>query len=86
MRERNERRGLFGCEDARQLRIEARARTAAQTGVELEAMIAASVAALTIYDMTKSLERGIRIESVALVEKHGGKSGSWYAPEPDAEE
>ena len=61
------------------LRIEARARTAAQTGVELEAMIAASVAALTIYDMTKSLDKGIRFESVALLQTHGVMRGSWYA-------
>ena len=62
------------------LRIEATARTAARTGVEMEAMIAASVAALTIYDMTKSLEKGIVIECVRLLEKHGGKSGAWHAP------
>jgi cyclic pyranopterin phosphate synthase len=60
------------------LEIEATARTSAQTGVEMEAMTAASVAALTIYDMSKSLERGISIE-VALVHKSGGKSGVWQA-------
>jgi cyclic pyranopterin phosphate synthase len=64
------------------LRIEATARTSAQTGVEMEAMVAASVAALTIYDMTKSLEKGIVIESVRLLEKYGGKSGPWHASEP----
>jgi cyclic pyranopterin phosphate synthase len=61
------------------LEIEATARTSAQTGVEMEAMTAVAVAALTIYDMTKSLERGISIESVRLVEKSGGKSGVWRA-------
>ena len=61
------------------LRIEATARTSAQTGVEMEAMVAASVAALTIYDMTKSLEKGIAIESVRLLEKRGGKSGTWQS-------
>jgi cyclic pyranopterin phosphate synthase len=61
------------------LRIDASARTAAQTGVEMEAMTAASVAALTIYDMTKALEKGITIESVRLIEKRGGKSGHWLA-------
>ena len=62
------------------LRVRAEARTAAQTGVEIEAMLAASIAALTIYDMTKSLERGVVIESVALLHKSGGKSGTWRAP------
>jgi len=59
------------------LRVEAEARTSAQTGVEMEAMVAASVAALTIYDMSKALDKGITIESVRLLEKSGGKSGSW---------
>ncbi len=62
------------------LQIDATARTSAATGVEMEAMVAASVAALTIYDMTKSLEKGIVIEAVRLMEKRGGKSGSWQAP------
>ena len=61
------------------LQIDATANTNAQTGVEMEAMTAASVAALTIYDMTKSLEKGISIESIRLVEKRGGKSGTWRA-------
>ena len=63
------------------LRIDAIARTVAQTGVEMEAMVAASIAALTIYDMTKSLDKGIAIESVRLLEKSGGKSGHWRAPD-----
>ncbi len=57
--------------------IEATARTSAQTGVEMEAMVAVSVAALTIYDMTKSVHKGIEIESIRLLEKRGGKSGVW---------
>jgi cyclic pyranopterin monophosphate synthase len=61
------------------LRVEAEARTTAQTGVEMEAMVAASIAALTIYDMTKSLDKGIVIESVRLLRKSGGKSGTWSA-------
>ena len=61
------------------LEIVATAKTSAQTGVEMEAMTAASVAALTIYDMTKSLERGVAIETVRLLEKRGGKSGHWRA-------
>lgn len=48
-----------------------------QTGVEMEALTAVSVAALTIYDMCKGVEKGIRIESIGLVEKLGGKSGHW---------
>jgi len=63
------------------LQIDATASTAATTGVEMEAMTAASVAALTIYDMTKSLEKGITIESVRLIEKRGGKSGTWRSPQ-----
>jgi cyclic pyranopterin monophosphate synthase len=57
--------------------LTAEARTSAQTGVEMEAMTAASVAALTVYDMVKGLERGVSIESVELLEKSGGKSGDW---------
>jgi cyclic pyranopterin phosphate synthase len=63
------------------LQIDASASTNAQTGVEMEAMLAAAVAALTIYDMTKAIERGIAIESVRLIEKRGGKSGTWRAAE-----
>ena len=59
------------------IRIRATAATTAQTGVEMEAMVAASVAALTIYDMTKALDKGIRIREVMLVEKSGGKSGEY---------
>jgi len=66
------------------LQIDAVAHTSAQTGVEMEAMVAAAIAALTIYDMTKSLEKGIAIESVRLVEKRGGKSGTWRVTEPAA--
>ncbi len=61
------------------LRIETEARTVAQTGVEIEAMVAAAIAALTIYDMTKAVDKGITIESVRLLDKHGGKSGDWSA-------
>jgi cyclic pyranopterin phosphate synthase len=61
------------------LTVQAEARTHAPTGVEMEALIAVSIAALTIYDMTKAVDKGIRIESIALLEKAGGKSGSWKA-------
>lgn len=62
------------------LRIESEARTVAATGVEMEAMVAACVAALTVYDMCKSVDKGIVVESVRLVEKRGGKSGHWRRP------
>jgi cyclic pyranopterin phosphate synthase len=58
-------------------RIEAEARTKAETGVEMEALTAAAVAALTLYDMCKAVEKGITIGSVRLLEKQGGKSGHW---------
>ena len=57
--------------------IEATAATVAGTGVEMEAMVAASIAALTVYDMTKALDKGIRIREVMLVRKSGGKSGEY---------
>ena len=69
-----------GWHDATTLRIEARATTHGQTGVEMEAMVAASIAALTVYDMCKALDKGIAVESVRLLEKTGGKSGDWSAP------
>lgn len=63
--------------------IEAEARTTAQTGVEMEAMVAASVSALTIYDMAKAVDKGIVIESVRLLRKTGGKSGDYVAAAGD---
>lgn len=59
------------------LEIEAEAACVGRTGVEMEAIIAASVAGLTLYDMAKSVERGMVIDAVRLVEKRGGKSGHW---------
>jgi cyclic pyranopterin phosphate synthase len=59
------------------VRITATAATTAQTGVEMEALTAAAIAALTVYDMTKALDKGIEIESVYLIEKTGGKSGNY---------
>jgi cyclic pyranopterin monophosphate synthase len=55
----------------------AEARVSARTGVEMEAMTAAAVAALTVYDMVKGLERGVEVGEVALLEKSGGRSGDW---------
>jgi cyclic pyranopterin phosphate synthase len=67
---------------AGELRIRASAATTAQTGVEMEALTAASVAALTIYDMVKGVDRGAEIRLIRLLEKSGGKSGEWHRP-PD---
>ena len=57
--------------------LEASAAVTARTGVEMEAMTAAAVAALTVYDMVKGLEKGVTIEAVQLMEKSGGRSGHW---------
>jgi cyclic pyranopterin phosphate synthase len=59
------------------IRVVATASTSAQTGVEMEALTAASVAALTIYDMTKALDKRIEIQDIYLLEKTGGKSGEF---------
>ncbi len=59
------------------VRIRATAATVAGTGVEMEAMTAAAVAALTVYDMTKALDKGIRIREIVLLSKSGGKSGNY---------
>jgi len=63
--------------DAGLITLVAEARTTGPTGVEMEAMTAASVAALTVYDMVKGLERGAEIADVVLLEKSGGRSGHW---------
>ena len=65
------------------LRIRAEAATTGQTGVEMEAMTAASVAALTVYDMVKGVERGVTIGTVRLLSKTGGKSGEWVRQDRD---
>ena len=62
------------------LHIQARAATAARTGVEMEALVALSAAALTIYDMAKAIDRAMTIESIRLVEKSGGRSGAFRRP------
>ena len=59
------------------VRVLAKARVVGQTGVEMEALTAAAVAGLTLIDMTKGIERGVSIESVRLLEKSGGRSGTW---------
>jgi cyclic pyranopterin phosphate synthase len=61
-------------------RIEARVRTRGQTGVEMEALTAVAVAALTIYDMVKAVDKSMTITDIYLLEKSGGRSGSYRAP------
>jgi len=63
------------------IEIFARVKTDAQTGVEMEALSAVSVAALTIYDMAKAVDRSMRIEDIRLLEKRGGQSGDYFAVE-----
>ncbi|WP_022681111.1 cyclic pyranopterin monophosphate synthase MoaC [Sphingobium bisphenolivorans] len=65
--------------DATGVTVSATARTAGQTGVEMEALTAASVALLTVYDMAKALDKGMVIAGVRLLSKTGGKSGDWKA-------
>jgi cyclic pyranopterin phosphate synthase len=64
------------------LAVRATVKVTGQTGVEMEALTAAAVACLTIYDMIKAVERGVTIENIRLVEKRGGKSGHYRAPLP----
>jgi cyclic pyranopterin phosphate synthase len=61
------------------LRIVATVKTTGKTGVEMEALTAVAVAGLTVYDMCKAVDRGMRVEGVRLLEKRGGKSGGWRA-------
>jgi len=68
------------CENG--VRIASRASTTASTGVEMEALVAASIAALTIYDMCKALDKGIEIREVVLQKKSGGKSGDYRRNAP----
>jgi cyclic pyranopterin phosphate synthase len=68
--------------EADAVRILTLCRVAGRTGVEMEALTAASVAALTVYDMCKAVDKGIVIETVRLLEKRGGKSGDWLRGAP----
>lgn len=65
------------------VRVSAKARVIGRTGVEMEALTAAAVALLTLYDMLKAVDRGMRIEEVRLIRKSGGRSGDWTAPDQD---
>jgi cyclic pyranopterin phosphate synthase len=60
-----------------ELKVVAEVRLRGQTGVEMEALAAVSIACLTIYDMCKAIDKGMRIEAIGLDEKLGGKSGQW---------
>jgi cyclic pyranopterin monophosphate synthase len=62
------------------LAVRATVKVTGQTGVEMEALTAVSIACLTVYDMVKAVERGVAIEAIRLVEKRGGKSGHYQAP------
>lgn len=64
--------------DASRVNIEAICKVSGKTGVEMEALTAVSVAALTIYDMCKAVDRGMEIQGIGLLHKQGGKSGSWH--------
>jgi cyclic pyranopterin phosphate synthase len=64
------------------IRVRALVKVAAQTGVEMEALTAVSIACLTVYDMLKAVDRFMTIEGVGLVEKTGGKSGNWHRDTP----
>ncbi len=68
------------------LRVRAEAATTGPTGVEMEALTAASIAALTIYDMVKGVERGVEVRALRLISKTGGKSGDWHRPVSAADE
>lgn len=68
-------------EEANAVRITATARTFGKTGVEMEALTAVSVAALTVYDMAKAVDRAMRLSDIRLLEKHGGQHGDYVASE-----
>lgn len=72
----------FRPRSAGRLEITARARVTARTGVEMEALTAVSVAALTVYDMCKAVDREMTISGVRLLEKRGGRSGTWVREKP----
>jgi cyclic pyranopterin phosphate synthase len=69
----------FKAHGARTIEVQCTAVCTGKTGVEMEALVGAAIAALTVYDMTKAIDHGITIERIALVEKRGGRSGHWKA-------
>jgi cyclic pyranopterin phosphate synthase len=72
---------FFPCEKESRIDIEAKTKIKAKTGVEMESFLAVSVAGLTIYDMCKAIDRGMRLSDIHLVKKSGGKSGTYIAKE-----
>ena len=72
----------FGFPDGQSVAVEAQVRVAARTGVEMEALVAVTVAALTVYDMCKAVDRGMTVERVRLLEKSGGRSGHYVRANP----
>jgi cyclic pyranopterin monophosphate synthase len=70
-------------EAANAVRIQATARTIGKTGVEMEALTAVTVAALTVYDMAKAVDRGMRLSDIRLLEKHGGQHGDYVAQDSE---
>jgi len=68
----------FDRESEGEMRIEATVTVTARTGAEMEALVAVSVAALTVYDMCKAVDRGMQLTDVILLEKSGGRSGTWH--------
>jgi cyclic pyranopterin phosphate synthase len=76
----------FAWRDATTLQIETECRVTGQTGVEMEALTAASVAALTVYDMCKAIDKAMVIAQICLIEKQGGKSGDFLRSEESSEE
>ncbi len=72
--------------DSQTLRLESRVETFAKTGVEMEALMAVSIAALTVYDMCKAIDRDMQVQQIQLEEKLGGKSGHFLRPQPGQEE
>lgn len=67
--------------EASKVVIQATARTIGKTGVEMEALTAVTIAALTVYDIAKAVDRGMHVQNIRLLEKHGGKSGDYVATE-----
>lgn len=70
---------LFAQPEHHRIRCEVKAETQGVTGVEMEALTGVQIALLTIYDMCKAVDRGMTMDGIKLLEKHGGKSGSWIA-------
>ncbi len=73
-------------DDTKRARVRASARATWRTGVEMEALVAVSAACLALYDMAKGVDRAIRVQTVRLLEKSGGRSGDWRADAPSDEE